>query len=61
MTVEPIDMKKNEDEEFLPKKQKRLKAKQERKTEQRIKNILHDSRQASEIAKDVDEDDHWLE
>lgn len=54
-------MNKEDKEDDLPKKQMRLRSKQERKTQQRIKNILHDSRPARLIVEDVEADDKWLE
>lgn len=54
-------MKKEDEENTLPLKQKRLRQKVESRTKQKIKNLLHDSRPASEIAQDVEADDEWLE
>lgn len=54
-------MKKEDEENTLPLKQQRIRQKQEKRTKQKIKNILHDSRNAREIVEDVDNDDGWLE
>lgn len=54
-------MKEIEDDVPLPIKQKRLREKADSKSKQRIKKLKMDSRQASEIAKDIEESDEWLE
>lgn len=44
----------------LPIKQRRLRQKRENKEKNRLKTLLHDSRPASEIAREAEEDDSWL-
>lgn len=50
-----------EDAVPMPVKQRRLREKQESKARQRVKKLKLDSRPASEIAKDIEESDEWLE
>lgn len=55
-------MKKEEkDEELIPLsvKLKRLRLKEEQKNKRKLLGLMHDSRPASEIAKDVEEDESW--
>jgi len=44
----------------LPTKLKRLRTKRENKQKNKLKDLLHDSRSASEIAREASEDDIWL-
>jgi hypothetical protein len=53
-------MKQNDDDD-LPLKQKRLRDKKESRAKQRIKNLHHDSRPLSQIVEDIESDDKFLE
>lgn len=49
-----------EDEFSVPLKIKRLRTKRENKQKHRLKTLLHDSRNASKIVQETEEDDIWL-
>jgi hypothetical protein len=49
-----------EGEESIPLKVKRLRTKQENKQKAKLHNLLRDSRSASEIAQEAEDDDGFL-
>jgi hypothetical protein len=54
-------MKRDDEENTLPLKQKRLREKAEARQKAKLHNLLRDSRSASEIAQDAEEEDAFLQ